>query len=37
MRGLLLLLVMVVGVIFCVMNPDQLGSIADWAMAKFHR
>ena len=36
MRGLLLIMA-VVAVIYCVMNPDHLNLIAGWAMTAFHR
>lgn len=37
MRGLLVLLVVTVAVIYVVMNPEQIGSLAEWAMMKLHR
>jgi hypothetical protein len=37
MGRLLLLLVLIVAVIYVVMNPEQVGSVADWAASKFHR
>jgi hypothetical protein len=36
MRGLLLL-VFLVGVIYCPMNHDQVLSVGEWAMTSFHR
>ena len=36
MRGLLLIMA-VVAVIYCVMNPDHLNLIAGWAVTAFHR
>jgi hypothetical protein len=36
MRGLLLM-VLLVGIIYCVMNHEQVLSIGEWAMASFRK